>query len=335
MTSVSSSYNSGACGSDLSFPTNPNELEQYVTRLPNGDIQQNHCIKGLKVYSLPGSDKLVADIAGKNIAQGPLNKEIKRLGDNRSYVRLGLRKRLKGEKSWEDRFYRKMTKEMDVRQRLQGIPHISTITKVHYINQRGKPKTRYLMEQYDGDVSNLIGSPLTEAAKRKVLHGCLDALDSLSEMHRLGLVHGDVKLFNILYKGTRWDWCDFELTRERGEKIPPHEGCMGYMAPEIFCDKSPVADPSQDMFAFGTSLLNLMDGSLSFENYYHQACTLPDGRERADAFRKLLEDFQNELVRKGDQLSLLIRDLINFNPMMRPTCEQTLTRLKNYVDTQK
>ncbi|MFD7880786.1 protein kinase, partial [Streptomyces sp. NPDC059766] len=76
-------------------------------------------------------------------------------------------------------------------------------------------------------VSNITGKLQSELVSMM-----RDVAAGLVELHKLRLVHGDIKPANILRLGERWVIGDFGLTQKTGAHEP--EGTIGYMAPERF-----------------------------------------------------------------------------------------------------
>ncbi len=109
----------------------------------------------------------------------------------------------------------------------------------------------------------------------RVIHLLRQACNGLSEAHRAGLVHRDLKPPNILaaYRGGRYDVAkvlDFGLVKAISDEISPHltlEGVVTgsplYMAPELIV-KNHVPDARLDIYALGAIAYFLLTGSPPF-----------------------------------------------------------------------
>ncbi len=109
----------------------------------------------------------------------------------------------------------------------------------------------------------------------RVIHLLRQACNGLSEAHRAGLVHRDLKPPNILaaYRGGRYDVAkvlDFGLVKAISDEISPHltlEGVVTgsplYMAPELIV-KNHVPDARLDIYGLGAIAYFLLTGSPPF-----------------------------------------------------------------------
>jgi serine/threonine-protein kinase len=134
----------------------------------------------------------------------------------------------------------------------------------------GRP--HYLMDYYCNNVGMMIGETYrVENPTRKLpvewslryAHQCLEGLACL---HEAGLVHRDIKPYNLLL--TDLDTvkiCDFGLSKFRGESFsgPPQlkVGTPGYAAPEQAEDPDRV-DGSADTYSVGVLLYRMITGHL-------------------------------------------------------------------------
>lgn len=107
---------------------------------------------------------------------------------------------------------------------------------------------------------------------------CLQIADALVYLHSLGIVHGDVKLDNILVypdrqrrhpeTGFRLVLSDFGFARRYEPGAPPSEfdrcGTPSYAAPEQFAPMTAALGPEIDVWAFGVILYALVANALPF-----------------------------------------------------------------------
>ena len=85
-----------------------------------------------------------------------------------------------------------------------------------------------------------------------------DILLALEHIHSLGVIHGDVKVDNILHRGV-YKLCDFGLARKLGTQAEFRQGTLGYMAPEI--EFTWDVTQAVDMWAFGVCVYELAVGN--------------------------------------------------------------------------
>jgi serine/threonine-protein kinase len=130
----------------------------------------------------------------------------------------------------------------------------------------------YIMDYFFSSIGQLIGEPRrTEEPSRTIrLDRAIDltrqVLAGLACLHHHGLVHRDIKPFNLLLDDQNGvKICDFGLSKQRGERIdaPPHlkVGSPGYAAPEQEIDPEN-ADARADLYAVGVTLYRMLTGML-------------------------------------------------------------------------
>lgn len=100
----------------------------------------------------------------------------------------------------------------------------------------------------------------------KAIHYCRQTLDGLRCLHLAGIVHRDIKPFNILI--TDYDTvkiCDFGLSKLHGESMPRppnmNVGSPYYAAPEQMSDPENV-DGRADLFSTGVMFFRMLTGEL-------------------------------------------------------------------------
>jgi serine/threonine protein kinase len=134
----------------------------------------------------------------------------------------------------------------------------------------------YVMEYYCNNLGIMIGETYrTEKSSRiirldKAIHYTLQILAGLARMHHAGIVHRDIKPFNILV--TEQDMVkigDFGLSKMRGETFEGprnlNVGSPYYAAPEQEQDPDNV-DFSADIYPVGVMLYRMLTGELPPED---------------------------------------------------------------------
>jgi Tol biopolymer transport system component/predicted Ser/Thr protein kinase len=157
-------------------------------------------------------------------------------------------------------------------------PHICTL---HDIGEQDG--TDYLVMEY------LEGETLADRLKKgalrldQALHHAIEIADALDKAHRQGVVHRDLKPGNIMLTKAGAKLLDFGLAKMKASAsgqdasvlsaLPTEEkpltekgsilGTFQYMAPEHLEGKD--ADTRTDIFAFGTTLYEMVTGRKAFE----------------------------------------------------------------------
>ena len=327
-----------------------------VSAKDSGLLQQTHGIKGLKIYTLPDTDILVADYAKKTIGEGAFKqaKSVIRMGAPgaqlfQEIVRLTpISKKEKAASNFEG----DSKKEWDARYVLSAaqVPHVAGMTRVRYLNKQGQIKTRTIMIRYPSDAGKLAG-------KEAGISCAIDAAESLVAMHRNNLVHGDIKENNVLTDGVHGYLSDFGYMGLVGEGLPYGRGTPRYMAPETFLGTNSWKTGytcAMDMFSFGMFLLEMIEPKKS-NIWKEKAQTIEEKCNRQleeieteeKAGKSVLTERRARLLREYQEAYLtlhaallkdiraiplgparLICDLLSTNPAQRPTAEETLQRLK-------
>jgi serine/threonine-protein kinase len=179
---------------------------------------------------------------------------------------------------------------------IAGLRHPNIIEIMDYDESGDKPY--YLMEYYVNNLGVIIGeTSRTEQASRtikieKAIHYTVQTLKGLDCMHHAGIIHRDIKPYNLLV--TDYDAvkiCDFGLSKLRGENFEGPSslkfGTAWYAPPEQE-DTPDRVDCSADLYAVGITLYRMLTGSLPEEGY------LPVSRFNAD-----LDEAWDEFIKKA------------------------------------
>lgn len=189
----------------------------------------------------------------------------------------------------------------------------------------------YLMDYYCNNLGVMIGETYrTENPSRvipvdRAVHYVRQILSGLACLHHAGIVHRDIKPFNVLV--TDLDGikiCDFGLSKLRGERFKGpgnlKVGTPWYAAPEQEGDPD-AADVPADLFSTGVMLYRMLTGTLpmaspalprrlnsdldeSWDDYLLKAMA-PDPADRfqsADEMRAALDDLRERWERKKESI---------------------------------
>jgi len=179
--------------------------------------------------------------------------------------------------------------------------------------------TVYLPAPSLADLVRVCG-PLPVRAVRWLAAGCAEALESI---HRVGLVHRDLKPGNVLVDADGPKVIDFGLARVDDN---PHRtgggtvmGTPSFMAPEQATGEHEVG-PASDMFCLGATLLFAATG-------------LPPYRAKnsTEAIFMLMTGEKPDLTDIPEGLSELLLDCLSRDPGNRPTPAELLERCAPYL----
>src|SRR6202043_874464 len=118
-------------------------------------------------------------------------------------------------------------------------------------------------------LDQLLGAPMEV---RSFLRLAIAIAAALTQVHRRGLVHKDIKPANILVNRTTGEvkltgfGIASRLPRERQAAAPPESiaGTLAYMAPEQTGRMNRSIDARSDLYALGVTLYQMLTGSLPF-----------------------------------------------------------------------
>ncbi|MCG6907775.1 MAG: protein kinase [Desulfobacteraceae bacterium] len=167
---------------------------------------------------------------------------------------------------------------------MAGLRHPNVVAVWDFGETQGIP--HYLMEHYSHNLGEMIGEsyrverPSRAIPVDKALHYLRGVLSGLACLHYAGIVHRDIKPFNILI--TEQDTakiCDFGLSKLRGETFAgPQQlkvGSPWYAAPEQEADPN-AAGFSADVFSAGVMFYRMLTGVLPM------AEPMPPSRQHPD-----------------------------------------------------
>jgi len=151
----------------------------------------------------------------------------------------------------------------------------------------------------------------------------LDIASIFAFLHKSGVVHRDLKTYNILVDNDfNIKLCDFGLCKFKADLnrgTMQFSGTPTYMAPELFQKKS--YDEKVDVFAFGTLLWELVAREVPF-----------DGLEPSDIKEKVLaEEHLKVPFSTNKKVATLIKDCRALKSSTRPDFEYIQSVLKQVV----
>lgn len=175
---------------------------------------------------------------------------------------------------------------------MANLRHPNIVDVLDFGEADGKPF--YTMDYFCHNLGVMIGEtywadePSRVINIEKAIGYMREILNGLSCLHHAGIVHRDIKPYNILV--TDHDVakiCDFGLSKLRGEKFdgPPNlkVGSPWYAAPEQEADPDG-ADARADLYSAGVMLHRMLTGILPGKNARPMAELNPDLDENWDRF---------------------------------------------------
>lgn len=175
-------------------------------------------------------------------------------------------------------------------------------------------------------LESIRGTTIDVWSRERGIHHVVQAagqlLSALEHLHKLGIVHGDLKPSNVMVDNEdRVRLIDLGVASRIGDPVTGFRGTLGYAAPELLSGRPP--SPATDLYGLGALLYTCLTGRTPFVAPDPAALTylpLVSLPPPASAFRPDLPGALNQLL-----LTLLARD-----PGRRPSdlarVQQTLDR---------
>jgi serine/threonine-protein kinase len=175
---------------------------------------------------------------------------------------------------------------------MAGLQHPNIVAVRDFGEADGRPY--YIMDYFFSNLGRLIGEtrraeePSRTIRLDRAIELIRQTLSGLACLHHFGIVHRDIKPFNLLIDehGTV-KICDFGLSRLHGEpSAPPAQlkvGSPWYAAPEQETDPDAV-DPRADLYAVGITLVRMLTGELPSDPPAPPSGANPDLDEAWDEF---------------------------------------------------
>src|SRR6266481_1805089 len=159
----------------------------------------------------------------------------------------------------------RLAREYELKDALDGA---WAVRPLELMRERGR--TMLVLEDTGGEpLHRLLGPPMEV---RSFLSLAMAVAAALTQVHRRGLVHKDIKPANILVNRTTGAvtltgfGIASRLPRERPVPAPPESiaGTLAYMAPEQTGRMNRSIDARSDLYALGVTLYQMLTGSLPF-----------------------------------------------------------------------
>jgi len=213
---------------------------------------------------------------------------------------------------------------------MANLRHPNIVAIWDFDESEGKPF--YLMDFFFNNLGIMIGETYrTERPSRiiridKAFHYIRQTLEGLAALHHAGIIHRDIKPFNILV--TEQDIVkisDFGLSKLRGEtfKGPPNlkVGSPWYAAPEQETDPDRV-DFSADLYSVGITFYRMLTGTIPEVNAVAPSSRNPDLNKRWDLFFKkaTAQERKRRFARAQDMLAQLDILETEWNDKKDKTC---------------
>lgn len=179
-------------------------------------------------------------------------------------------------------------------------------------------KVAFIMEYAEhGDLLNLLSEKsLTTAV---IINYFRQLCEAVKYLHERGVIHGDIKLENILINGPTIKLSDFGLAKQIGvDNFEENCGTIEYAAPELLTgEKESDLDPfKSDMWALGVVLFSLLHRQFPF-----------DGPTPKILKVRILTTEPNYPETGAKELQELTKKLLDKNWRRRPSIDEVLRHL--------
>jgi serine/threonine protein kinase len=142
-----------------------------------------------------------------------------------------------------------------------------------------------LLELYDCDMSLMLALEPNKSFREQIANQMLPQIvKALDYVHSIGIIHGDVKPSNILYKisGKLFVLADFGMAQFRCKKEVPYlkDDILStpiYCCPEIHVDRTRFYGPEVDYWSLGATLMYTLESytqSCKEHHFFHTMCRL-------------------------------------------------------------
>ena len=225
-----------------------------------------------------------------------------------------------------------------------GVPNIIDIRcEFTFQNKNGELEPMLLTEPckelFDHLCEVVEKEKITPERRLEFLGRATAIADTLRHLHKLGWVYRDLKLPNILVQGDKTYLTDFGAIAHINDSVG-FAGTYNYIAPELLSSCLP-ASPKHDMWAFGSMLLELIEGGSFFadpEEKLYNAIERHDlhiVRQARLDLEDAIDQTQKWLLQQHEEIATLCSRLISLNPQDRPTADEVYTKLLAYLEKKK
>jgi len=135
--------------------------------------------------------------------------------------------------------------------------------KKHYETFNKKGNDYIITEWCDKELKNVTIHENDKRSKYKVVS---DVVNGLYHLHKLNIVHNDIKIENILFHNNNYKICDFDLSHKLDVDKIRANGTPLYLSPEKLLYKR--YDTTSDIFGLGCVMYKLFFNSDYYNTFY-------------------------------------------------------------------